>query len=76
MEFLCKLFDAIRWIDGKLINMADQIRAWRTDFFLQNKYPWRHCNSIAESNAQVSLIEIDAMFDRSICRKPKDQPLH
>ena len=32
-KFFCKLFDAKRWIDGKLINVADQIRAWRTDFF-------------------------------------------
>ena len=33
MEVLHKLFDAERWMDGKLINVADQIRAWRTDFF-------------------------------------------
>ncbi len=36
-KFFRKLFDAKRWMDGKLINVADQIRAWRTDFFLQNK---------------------------------------
>ena len=32
-KFFRKLFDAKRWIDGKLINMADQIRAWQTDLF-------------------------------------------
>ena len=33
MEVLHKLFDAKRWMDRKLINVADQIRAWRSDFF-------------------------------------------
>ena len=32
-KFFHKLFDAKRWMDGKLINVADQIRAWQTDFF-------------------------------------------
>ena len=32
-----KLFDAKRWMDRKLINVVDQIRAWRKDFILQNK---------------------------------------
>ena len=32
-KFFRKLFDAKRWMDRKLINVADQIRAWRTDFF-------------------------------------------
>ena len=32
-KFFRKLFDAKRWMDGKLINVADQIRAWWTDFF-------------------------------------------
>ena len=32
-KFFRKLLDVKRWMDGKLINVADQMRAWRTDFF-------------------------------------------
>ena len=39
MEVLCKLFDEKRWMDGKLINMADQesIKGMADGFFLQNR---------------------------------------
>ena len=32
-KFFRKLFDAKKWMDGKLINIADQIRVWQMDFF-------------------------------------------
>ena len=56
MEVLPQIIRLEKWMDGKLINVADQIRLWlKADgFFLQNKYPWRHGNSIPQSTGQFS----------------------
>ena len=49
MEVLLQIIRHEKWTDGKSINVAEQIRVWWMDFFLQNKYPWRYGNSIPQS---------------------------
>ena len=77
MEFICKLFDAKRWMDGKLINMADQIRAWQTDFFCkinrhggtiirQLRVDSKITNRIILNNFQVNTCPIDRKAFKAI----------